>query len=793
MDDVRILRTAAIELCDADSSDVVKVAGILRRITNWWKAFMDPEYRKQIDALRDQSLKVNDLLAQLGSEIEALQSAIVDADVSSYENALRNVREMSTNLAAILKTYNVETQKVEQNAPKDTVDVPTPEDTPEQEGPARLPYYTKTQLEDPTVREQLKTQLPSDYDIPVGIDVSKPILNFNWFASVSPNDFYLSEHFISFFQRHLAEAMARKISITADPDYNQKVFLYLAQMPEVEKQLREQIPIAAISGTLVRVDFQTPSTKVTHRTANEMRTEIQTAPFTIIFPPSDYFDGPKRVELTVNILFNDMRAAYIRGQRLGAFGDKYLRIIGHDFPIPVERAVQASNRMASLMRFAPNKGELKKIAAILDSDWVASKAVTHQQQRRAVELLKTWRKGLISLEDGVQYRGDYHPNYPGQLPDLAAPRGMHRGVEVWVPKDSPAAKSPAKNIPPWKPDPSKRAPMNERELVLAEFEKRGWPRDEANAMVSVESGWDPSARNVQGFSGLIGFAPWLGPGPSSRFKNKWGLSKPIWEMSAAEQAPLIGRYLDEFVHRRWRFPGDTYMTGAAPSFVGAPDSQVVYPKGTKAWEQNPGWRPADGGDITAGSIRAAVLRKMRSTRDSGVAVKTKAPTPIKLTPEKQTQEQDAMQEYNVLMRQLAASAECGPIERIARRVLEEAFLPNTRVLLVIGHEASMPARMRYARILASALREELGAETSIHHQNDRLEMECDVRGPEQSVLLAVKGLSDGVANAFAMATKQDPITVNGYIGIESKYPLLDSNTSETNFRKFAFEIMVEND
>lgn len=254
--------------------------------------------------------------------------------------------------------------------------------------------------------------------------------------------------------------------------------------------------------------------------------------------------------------------------------------------------------------------------------WVPAKTATPPQQRRAVELLHSpdWKLGLIAEEGGVQYHGAFHPNYPNTPQDPAAPAGKHRGVEVWVEKDAtPATGVTTAMTAPWKPDASRTASAEERELVLREFESRGWPRDEAAAMVAIESGWDATARNVQRFGGLIGFSPTL--------QKKWGVF-PVWEThpTAAQQAPLVGRYLDEVVTRKWRYPGDTYMTGAAPSFVGATDGTVVYPKGSKAWEQNKGWRPPDDGDITAGSIRATLLRKLRKG-GAGPAPPPKATTP----------------------------------------------------------------------------------------------------------------------------------------------------------------------
>jgi hypothetical protein len=226
--------------------------------------------------------------------------------------------------------------------------------------------------------------------------------------------------------------------------------------------------------------------------------------------------------------------------------------------------------------------------------WHPAHTATQEQSERAMELLKeslyrhTWEPGkVLAEESGVQYRANWHPNKSGT--------GQHQGVEVWLPESGGAAMTA-----PWKPDPKNRASAEERELVLAEFVKRGWPREEADAMIAIESGWDPTARNVQQFGGLIGFSP--------KLQRDWHVF-PVWNLSAAQQAPLVGKYLDG-VGKHWRVPGDTYLTGAAPAYVGAPDAQVIYPHGSKAWEQNPGWRPPDGGSITAGSIRATLLRRL---------------------------------------------------------------------------------------------------------------------------------------------------------------------------------------
>lgn len=228
--------------------------------------------------------------------------------------------------------------------------------------------------------------------------------------------------------------------------------------------------------------------------------------------------------------------------------------------------------------------------------WRPAKTATSDQTERAVLLLRSgeWADGKVWSDPNdpkVQYRAARHPNY--------GKPGTHPGVEVWLDVDIPEGETTIVRV----------TPHDARARVLDEFARRGWPRDEADAMVAIESGWDAKARNKQGFGGLIGFSPAL--------QRRWGVY-PIWEKcpTVESQVEYVGRYLDEEVRKPWRVPGDTYLTGAAPSYIGAPDWQIIYKRGGKAWEQNPGWRGSDG-EITAGSIRGVLLRKMARMKASG--------------------------------------------------------------------------------------------------------------------------------------------------------------------------------
>lgn len=108
----------------------------------------------------------------------------------------------------------------------------------------------------------------------------------------------------------------------------------------------------------------------------------------------------------------------------------------------------------------------------------------------------------------------------------------------------------------------------------------------------------PSARNPEsGATGLIQFLP-------SVARSLGTTTEELSKMSATEQLPFVMRYLSERGVTSDSPQSDYILAVAAPAFIGRRPETVVYRKGSKAWEQNPGWRPPDGGDITVGSIQA---------------------------------------------------------------------------------------------------------------------------------------------------------------------------------------------
>lgn len=124
-------------------------------------------------------------------------------------------------------------------------------------------------------------------------------------------------------------------------------------------------------------------------------------------------------------------------------------------------------------------------------------------------------------------------------------------------------------------------------------DKYGRPVEEFMRVIKGESSFNPVAQHPKSkATGLFQFIPstaeMLGTDVNS-----------IKQMSPAEQVRLYDKYLDRFGYK-----GDNALgiMQGAPAYANRSANTVVYRTGTKAWEQNPGWRDGSGGPITVASM-----------------------------------------------------------------------------------------------------------------------------------------------------------------------------------------------
>lgn len=112
-------------------------------------------------------------------------------------------------------------------------------------------------------------------------------------------------------------------------------------------------------------------------------------------------------------------------------------------------------------------------------------------------------------------------------------------------------------------------------------------------VIQGESSFNPQALNASGAAGLFQFMP-------SVARELGTSTSQILAMKPADQLRLYDKYL-----QRWGYRGGSLgIMQAAPAFADNPPDSVVYPVGSPAWQQNPGWRTSNDGPITVASVNA---------------------------------------------------------------------------------------------------------------------------------------------------------------------------------------------
>lgn len=149
--------------------------------------------------------------------------------------------------------------------------------------------------------------------------------------------------------------------------------------------------------------------------------------------------------------------------------------------------------------------------------------------------------------------------------------------------------------------------QSQRELqraIQSSEDLQGYNADALARIISFESGGKPGAKNDSGATGLIQFMPKVFDGMKKPPGYEGVTHADLPDLTVEEQLPLVAAYFRQAGVPADADVGEYYLAVAAPAALGKPDETVVYRRGSKAWEQNPAWRPAGGGDITAGDIRA---------------------------------------------------------------------------------------------------------------------------------------------------------------------------------------------
>lgn len=291
-------------------------------------------------------------------------------------------------------------------------------------------------------------------------------------------------------------------------------------------------------------------------------------------------------------------------------------------------------------------------------DWITNKTKGGIGEDRKKSLIGVVRGMLEKDDDQVYDYLDAIEESAGKTPDPDVARGLReyaRGNvpqiyrEAWL-KEKGVTQEDYDADPSSTPGHSPRthadAPAFERrsdrekisEIVNTLAQRAELAGDTIMSMIGGESGGDASAKNKKGSSagGLLQFLDktaqaYTNPHTGKKFED----ANEFKALPAEEQIPIYIQYFKDKGIDRDSKPEDYALAIAAPAYIGKAANTPVYKKGTEEWEKNPAWRPADGGDITVGSIVAYYNKHGLggSTGEPAASPKPAAPGKTHLSPE----------------------------------------------------------------------------------------------------------------------------------------------------------------
>lgn len=169
---IEIIKLANSQLERIPDDQIVKVAGILRRLKNWLKSKFDQEFEQQVRQLESESAEYSVFIEQLANQVSRVQEAIKDKELEEYRTeliALKNLLNQGTvNVISSIKDTNNLQEQIDQKLK-----------THFREEQATNPEYVKK------VKDWLRDE--KGYDIPLDTRVSIKFKDSNFYKNLDPS------------------------------------------------------------------------------------------------------------------------------------------------------------------------------------------------------------------------------------------------------------------------------------------------------------------------------------------------------------------------------------------------------------------------------------------------------------------------------------------------------------------------------------------------------------------------------------------------------------------------------
>lgn len=276
------------------------------------------------------------------------------------------------------------------------------------------------------------------------------------------------------------------------------------------------------------------------------------------------------------------------------------------------------------------------------------------------------------------------------------------------------------------------------------------PEDLAR-VINSESGFDPHAMNIQGGRVIAKGLNQL----IEKTAKSLGMSNDEWNSYENTPAEEQLKYVEKYFRNvgkatgqdgKWESATQLYVANFAPKYVhkASNPNAVLYNSAENHAEyaQNKGLDRDKKGSITAGDLAHSVQGRLPDYIASAIQKAKQGNEPLA----ENTKLHNDNDNVSSLLDALVAT---GPVEKMVRNALLKNLLPTSNVLVSISTlSAPFSTRMKFAKSVATVLKEIIDAETTIHSNGNKIELECSASGSYFAVSSAIKALCDCVSDGI---------------------------------------------
>jgi hypothetical protein len=260
--DLQLLRTAALELQES-GTDLVRVAGIVQQIKNWWKARFSKEFAERQGKVEEAYIGMKGPLSDLINQLTEIDKAFKSQDPDTIAKLVGIVPETIAQVTRDMNNLSKEMRAADAVIPVTYVD----ESGREISGD-NVSWMTSGYQKDRNLIEKMWEQLPEQFQkIPIGRKINQPITDFEWFANYNPSQIYISSTVYEDAKLEMRKALERG---QLEPDVVDLVITYGFD------DFIENLKVAILQNSiLLQARFPDISAKITHRRVNEMLVDVQ--------------------------------------------------------------------------------------------------------------------------------------------------------------------------------------------------------------------------------------------------------------------------------------------------------------------------------------------------------------------------------------------------------------------------------------------------------------------------------------------------------------------------------------